>query len=151
VGLERAHPECLGQGEGLLVVGFSPHDVGGISVGLNGAQLVQGVRLVAAFLEPPGQVERLARVPPGLIVAPRQATDLAEPCEPQGMMLQRARADTFVDCLLDKRAPLREAALERRGIAQGCRDRSQIGRVTRGTTEGQALVEHPDGYSDATK
>src|SRR5687768_10931110 len=62
------------------------------------------------------------------------------------MMLQRARAEIFADRLLHERAPLREAPLERRGIAQGCRDRSQIGRVTRGTTEGQALVEYSDGW-----
>src|SRR5207302_9168277 len=43
------------------------------------------------------------------------------------------------------RAPLREAPLKRRGIAQARRDRSQHGPVTRGTTEGQALIVYRDG------
>src|SRR5206468_11483145 len=55
------------------------------------------------------------------------------------------RADTFADRLLQQRAPLREASLERRGRAQARRDRSQYVPVAGGTTKGQALVEHPDG------
>jgi hypothetical protein len=41
VGLERAHAECLGQSQGLLVVRFGPHDVRGIGAGLDNAKLVQ--------------------------------------------------------------------------------------------------------------
>ena len=55
------------------------------------------------------------------------------------------RADRFTDRLLQQRLPLREAPLERLGIAQARCDRSQLAPVARGTTEGQALVEHPDG------
>ena len=145
VGLERAHAQFLGQGQGLLVVGFGLRDIGGVGVGMDDAKLVQRERLVPAFLLLPGQVERLARVLPGLLAASRQTTDLAEPCDPVGMTLQRARADTFADRLLQQRAPLREAPLERIGIAQARRDRSQPVPVAGGTTEGQALLEHPDG------
>ena len=84
VGLERAHAECLGQGQGLLVVGFSLHDIGGVGVGLDGAQLVQRMRLVATLFVLSGQVERLVRMLPGLLAASRQTTDLAEPCDPEG-------------------------------------------------------------------
>ena len=125
VGHERAHAQFLGQGQGLLVVGFGLRGIGGIGVGMDDAKLVQRVRLVPAFLVLPGQVERLAGVLPGLLAVSRQTTDLAEPCDPVGMTLQRARADTFADRLLQQRAPLREAPLERRGIAQARRDRSQ--------------------------
>ena len=145
VGHERAHAQFLGQGQGLLVVGFGLRDIGGIGVGLDDAKLVQRERLVPAFLLLPGQVERLACMLPGLLAASRQTTDLAEPCDPVGMTLQRARADTFADRLLQQRAPLREAPLERRGIAQARRDRSQPVPVAGGTTEGQALLQHPDG------
>ena len=41
VGLERAHAEFLGQGEGLLVVGFGLLGIGGIGVGMDDAKLVQ--------------------------------------------------------------------------------------------------------------
>ena len=85
VRLERAHAQFLGQGQGLLVVGFGLRDIGGIGVGLDDAKLVQRERLVPAFLLLPGQVERLAGVLPGLLAASRQTTDLAEPCDPAGM------------------------------------------------------------------
>ena len=81
VGLEGAHTEFLGQGEGLLVVGFGLRGIGGIGVGMDNAKLVQRERLVSAFLVLPGQVERLAGVLPGLLAVSRQTTDLAEPCD----------------------------------------------------------------------
>jgi hypothetical protein len=61
VGLERAHAQFLGQGQGLLVVGFGRRDIGRVGVGMDNAKLVQ----------------RLAGVLPGLIAASRQTTDLA--------------------------------------------------------------------------
>jgi hypothetical protein len=60
VGYERAHAEYLGQGQCLLVVGFSLHDIGRVGVGLDDAKLVQRLRLEPASLPLPGQVERLA-------------------------------------------------------------------------------------------
>src|SRR5262249_34469603 len=93
----------------------------------------------------PGQVECLARVPPGFIAASHQTTDLAEPCELAGMTQQSARVETFAERLLQQRAPLREAPLERRGIAQARPDPSQPVSAAGATTEGQTLVELPDG------
>jgi len=54
VGLEWAHTEFLGQGQGLLVVGFGLLGIGGIGVGMDDAKLVQRERLVPAFLLLPG-------------------------------------------------------------------------------------------------
>ena len=82
VGLQWAHAKLLGQGQGLLVGGFGLRNVGGVGVGMDNAKLVQRERLVPACLVLPGQVERLARVLPGLLAASRQTTDLAEPCDP---------------------------------------------------------------------
>ena len=79
VGLEWAHAQLLGQGQGLLVVGFGLLGIGGIGVGMNSAKLVQGERLVPTRLLLPSQGERLARVLPGLLAASRQTPDLAEP------------------------------------------------------------------------
>src|SRR5207244_3968625 len=76
--------------------------------------------------------------------APLHTTYLANPCY-HDIPFQRARVDTLADRLLQQRAPRREAPLERIGRAQARRDRSQIGPVAGGTTQGQALVEHPDG------
>ena len=95
VGHKRAHAQLLGQGQGLLVVCFGLLGIGGIGVGMDSAKLVQRMRLVSVFLLLPGQVERLARVLPCLIAASRQTTDLAEPCDPVGLISQLARADTF--------------------------------------------------------
>jgi hypothetical protein len=52
-------------------VDFGRRDIGGVGVGLDDAKLVQRERLAPAFLELPGQVERLARVLPGLLTASR--------------------------------------------------------------------------------
>jgi hypothetical protein len=143
VGLERAHAQLVGQGEGLLVVGFGLCDSGGSGVGLDDAKLVQRERLVPTFLELPGQVKRLTRLLPGLLAASRQTTHLAEPRNRVG--LRRARADTFADRLFQQHTPLRKAPLERIGIAQACHDPSQNSPFVGGTTEGQALLQHPDG------
>ena len=47
-------PTVLGQGRGMLIVGFGLRSVRGISVGMDDAYLVQRVRLVPAFVELPG-------------------------------------------------------------------------------------------------
>jgi len=47
-------------------VGFGQHGIRGIGVGLDGAKLVQRMRLLPVVFLLPGQVERLARVLPGL-------------------------------------------------------------------------------------
>ena len=80
--LQRAHAQFSSQGQGLLVVGFGRRDLEGIGVGLDDAKLVQRERLVPTCLLLSGQVERLARVLPGLPATSRQTTDLAEPCDP---------------------------------------------------------------------
>ena len=50
VGLERAHAQFLGQGEGLAVVGLGWLDVWGLALRGNLAEEPQGLRLVASFL-----------------------------------------------------------------------------------------------------
>ena len=125
-------------------MGFGRRDVGGISVGLDDAKLVQRLRLVSTLSVLPGQVKRLVCVQPGLLAASRQTTELAEPRDRVYMIWQRTRAGIFADPLLNKRTPLRQASPERRGIAQARRDRPKPGPVAGGTTEGQALLKHPD-------
>src|SRR5262252_5360771 len=61
------------------------------------------------------------------------------------MAVQHARADIFSDHLLQQRTPLSEASLERIGMAEAHHDESQIEPLVGGTTEGQALVVHPNG------
>ena len=129
---------------GLLVVGCGRRDIRRVDVRLHRAKLVERERFVPACLLLPGQGERLAGVLPGLLAASRQTTDLTEPCDPLGNV-PRARVDTFTDPLLQQHAPLREAPLERRGKSQARRDRSQHGPVAGGTTEGQGLLQQPDG------
>jgi hypothetical protein len=87
VGLQRAHTQFLGQGQGLPVVGFGLSDIGGVGVGMDDTKLVQRQRLVSTCLLLPGQVERLARVLPGLLAASRQTTDLAELGNPVDMTI----------------------------------------------------------------
>ena len=78
-------------------MGFGLRGIGRGGVGLDHAQLVQRDRLVPACLLLPGQVERLARVLPGLPAVSRQTTDLAEPCIDRTS--QPTRADIFPERL----------------------------------------------------
>src|SRR5262249_22167719 len=88
---------------------------------------------------------RLTRVLPGLLAASRQPTDLTELCDPKGMPSHCARVDIFAARLLHKHASFRQAPLECIGRAQACHNRSRKATpVTGGTTEGQALLQHPD-------
>jgi hypothetical protein len=50
VGLEGAHTERLGQGEGLAVASVGLCDFRGITMRRNVAEQAQGIRLVAPFL-----------------------------------------------------------------------------------------------------
>lgn len=59
MGLERAHAEFVGQGEGLPVVGFRLLSLGRIGVGMDSAKQAQRKGLVSTCLLLPGQVERL--------------------------------------------------------------------------------------------
>src|SRR5262249_24061596 len=140
VGLERAHAELIGQGQGLLIVGFGLRDLGECGVGMDNAKLVQRARLVGTLFVLSGQVERLACVLQGLIAVSRQTTDLAEPCKLVGMTLQPARTDIFADRLFQQCAPFRQAPLERIGIAQTRSNRSEPVPITGGTTESQTLL-----------
>ena len=56
-------------------MGFGLCDSGGGGVGLDNTKLVQRERLVPTFLVLQGQVERLARVLPGLLAASRQLAE----------------------------------------------------------------------------
>jgi hypothetical protein len=58
VGLERAHAQCLGQGEGLAVIGFCSRALRGIALSGNVAEEAQGIRLVAIFLVRTGMRQR---------------------------------------------------------------------------------------------
>jgi hypothetical protein len=71
VGLERAHAQCLGQGEGLLVVGFSLHDIGGVGL----AYLALGCYVVVACGLPPRPLGGLRSHP----LAPRPWRTSARP------------------------------------------------------------------------
>src|SRR5262249_14937324 len=117
VNYERAHAEFFGQCQGLLIVGFGQRDIGGIGMGIDGAKLVQYDRFVSVCLLLSGEVERLAGVLPGLLAAPLQETNLAEPDDPESKSEQPARVETFADRLLQQCAPRREAPLECRNIA----------------------------------
>ena len=58
VGLERAHAELLGQGEGLAVVGFGLIALRRLAPRRNVAEEAQGIRLVAPFLVLTGERQR---------------------------------------------------------------------------------------------
>src|SRR6266542_3402092 len=61
------------------------------------------------------------------------------------MVPQRARAETFADCLLQQHTPFYEVPLQRSDIAQACCDHLEPVPVPGGTTEGQTLLQHLHG------
>src|SRR5262249_52339816 len=82
VGLERAHAERVGQGQGLLVVGFSLVDVMGSAMPDNIAQEPQDPRLVAPFLVGTSELESLLGERYRLIHAASQEIGFAQPGVP---------------------------------------------------------------------
>src|SRR5439155_14512917 len=112
VGLEGAQAQDVGQRQRLLVVGGGRRKRGGIGVGLDGTKLVQRVRLVAALLILPRQGQGLAGMLLGLVVASREETGLAEPCEMVSMRVEGARANIIPEHLLQECTPLGEASCE---------------------------------------
>jgi hypothetical protein len=82
---------------------------------------------------------------PGFRAASRQTTDLAEPCDADGIPLQPARAEIFTERLLQQGTPCFKVPSECRGIAEARRDGSQPGPVVGGPAEGEALRVDVDG------
>ena len=68
MGLERAHAEFLGQGEGLLIVGLGLLDIRRLAPRCSVAEEAQGIRLVATFLVRTGMRQCMlgkgVRIPP---------------------------------------------------------------------------------------
>ena len=58
VGLERTHPQLLGQGEGLVVVIFGRLDLQGLAPRRHVAEEAQGIRLIPTFLVRTGERQR---------------------------------------------------------------------------------------------
>ncbi len=90
VGLERAHAEFLGQGEGLAVVGFGLLDLRGLALRRNLAEEAQGIRLVATFLVLTGERQRPLGEGVRLLQAASQQLRL-----PQGETTERLKAYHF--------------------------------------------------------
>ena len=105
------------------------------------------LRARAPYAAGPG--ERLACVLPGLIEAPLQETDRAEPRDIEGLIVQRAHAEIFPERFLRERAPFGEAARERTRIAEVRRDPCsqvpQFRRRDRGSGPAPAGGSRPPG------
>ena len=87
VGLERAHAELLGQGEGLAVVIFGLIAVRRLTPRRHVAEEAQGIRLVAAFLVRTGERQGALGEGVRLLQAPSQELRL-----PQGEATERLKA-----------------------------------------------------------
>ena len=55
---ERTHPQLLGKGEGLLIVGCGPRTIRRLTPYRKVTEEAQGIRLVAAFLVRTGERQR---------------------------------------------------------------------------------------------
>ena len=100
VGLERAHPQLLGQGQRLLIVDGCLRKREGTSGGLDGTNLVQCLRLGAALLILPREGQGLAGMLRGFVVASSEKASLAESRAMVCMRVEGARADILPEHLL---------------------------------------------------
>ena len=78
VGLKRAHAECVGQGEGLLVGGFGLFDLQSVAPRRDVAEEAQRIRLMAPFLVLTGMHERLLGEGEGVVQAIGQQMGLPQ-------------------------------------------------------------------------
>ena len=78
VRLQRAHAEFLGQGEGVLIVGFGLHGIRRLAPCCDVAEEAQGIRLVAAFLVFTGERQRSLGEGVRLLQAASQQMRLAQ-------------------------------------------------------------------------
>ena len=96
MGHERAHAECVGQGDGLEVVGFGQFTPHGIALRRNVAEEAQGIRLVTTFLSLTGMRQHTLGEGVRLLQAASQHLRL-----PQGEPTERLMDHRFrCSCLL---------------------------------------------------
>jgi hypothetical protein len=93
VGLERPHPQLVGQGEGLAIVIFGPVPLRRFVLRRNVAEEAQGIGLVTPLLARRGKGEGLPGEVMGLLDVSSQQPGLAQPREtnrllPHGAELQ---------------------------------------------------------------
>ena len=104
------------------------------------------MRLVSTRLLLSGQVERLTGVLPGLVDASGEEIDYAELPKVAGITpAQRACVEIVPARLLQECEALSKTSYLGVRLTQAPSDGSEHGLVVGGATEGQALLEHPNG------
>ena len=91
VRLEWTHAEFLGQGEGLVVMGFSGFDLWGLPARMALAEEPQGVGFVAPFLMGSGEVKGVPCLGVRLVQPASQQICLAEPGDLERMSLHHSQ------------------------------------------------------------
>ena len=121
VGLERAHAEFLGQGEGLPVVMFGRLDLRGVLMGGDLPEEPQGPRLVAPLLMGTGEVEGTPSELDRLLHAAGQQIGLAHIAHPQRLTAHGPHRGTPLLRLLQQRQGLGDTAGTRHTHSPGPR------------------------------
>ena len=145
VGLERAHAEFLGQGEGLAVVGCSGFDLWRLVVRRNLAEEPQGVGFVAPFLMGSGELQGVLRLGVRLVQPAGQQIRLAQPDHPERMVEHETHRHGLLDRLLQQRQGLGGPSGERIGRPQGAATQGTASRMCAHLREVEGPFEHGDG------
>src|SRR5262245_37852121 len=103
-------------------MGGGRRNLGGIGGGLDSANLVQRLRLIAPLLILPRQGQGLAGMLCGFGVASSEQTGFAEPRAMVRMRVQGTRADILPERFFQECAPLGEAACQGVCMAEARRD-----------------------------
>jgi hypothetical protein len=86
MGCERAHTECFGQGEGLVVMGCGLLALRGIALHGDVAEETQGIRLAATFLVGLSQFERTLGQGTCLLQTVGEQGHFAQPEDAEGLV-----------------------------------------------------------------
>ena len=86
VGHERAHAQCLSQGQGLLVVDFRQCGLWWLAPRRNLTEKPEGIGFMAPFLVRPGELKGVLRLAPRLVQPARAQIGFTEPDHPERLV-----------------------------------------------------------------
>jgi hypothetical protein len=96
VGLERAHAQLIGQGQGLPVVGFGLFGVRQLAMHRDVAEEPQGVGFVAPFFMGPGELKGALRLGASFVQPAGEQIRLAQPDHPKRMVEHVTHGDAML-------------------------------------------------------
>ena len=148
MGLERAHAQLLGQGQGLTVRDFGLLDIRRIVMRSDLAEESVDPRLVSPFFVRSGEIEGTLRAPDCIIRSLGEFICLTEPGDLERMPAQDSHGSGLFHRLFQERYGIGNASGQGIRSAQRRRDHREPVWVVPGLEEGEGPFEHGDGLEE---